>query len=111
MRHSVRFAVAAAVAASLTGSLMAVSADSAVAAGSKLVDDFNGDGYRDLAIGMPENYDPAMGEAERETASAPPWRALKPRSLSRACWINSLSCSLRSLPTRWNGCPRSTIAD
>ncbi|WP_333762596.1 FG-GAP-like repeat-containing protein [Streptomyces sp. IBSBF 2390] len=54
VRHSVRFAVAAAVAASLTGSLMAVSAGSAVAAGSELVDDFNGDGYSDLAIGMPE---------------------------------------------------------
>ncbi|MBL1083634.1 FG-GAP repeat protein [Streptomyces actinomycinicus] len=32
---------------------MAVSADQAVAAGSKLADDFNGDGYRDLAVGMP----------------------------------------------------------
>ncbi|MFD5796453.1 FG-GAP-like repeat-containing protein [Streptomyces diastatochromogenes] len=45
--------MAAAVAASLTGSLMAVSADRAVAAPSKLADDFNGDGYRDLAVGMP----------------------------------------------------------
>ncbi|MFH8775934.1 FG-GAP-like repeat-containing protein [Streptomyces sp. NPDC017958] len=45
--------MAAAVAASLTGSLMAVSVDRAVAAPSKLADDFNGDGYRDLAIGMP----------------------------------------------------------
>ncbi|MEV6839396.1 FG-GAP-like repeat-containing protein [Streptomyces sp. NPDC051133] len=32
---------------------MAVSTGQAVAAGSKLADDFNGDGYRDLAIGMP----------------------------------------------------------
>ncbi|MEU0009023.1 FG-GAP-like repeat-containing protein [Streptomyces sp. NPDC006314] len=53
MRHSVRLAVAAAIAASLTGSLLAVSADRAVAAPSKLTDDFNGDGYGDLAIGMP----------------------------------------------------------
>ena len=53
VRHSVRLAVAAVVAASLTGSLVAVSADQAVAAPSKLADDFNGDGYRDLAIGMP----------------------------------------------------------
>ncbi|MGX5207112.1 hypothetical protein ACWKT3_00045 [Streptomyces violaceus] len=53
MRHSVRLAVAAALAACLTGTLVAVSADQAVAAGSKLADDFNGDGYRDLAIGMP----------------------------------------------------------
>lgn len=53
MRHSVRLAVAAALAACLTGTLVAVSADQAVAAGSKLTDDFNGDGYRDLAIGMP----------------------------------------------------------
>ncbi|MFI1839911.1 FG-GAP-like repeat-containing protein [Streptomyces olivaceoviridis] len=53
MRHSVRLAVAAALAACLTGGLVAVSAGQAVAAGSKLADDFNGDGYRDLAIGMP----------------------------------------------------------
>ncbi|GAA2321525.1 FG-GAP repeat protein [Streptomyces hawaiiensis] len=53
MRHSVRLAVAAALAACLTGTMVAVSADQAVAAGSKLADDFNGDGYRDLAIGMP----------------------------------------------------------
>ncbi|GGY41029.1 FG-GAP-like repeat-containing protein [Streptomyces djakartensis] len=53
MRHSVRLAVAAALAACLTGSLVAVSADQAVAAGSRLSDDFNGDGYRDLAVGMP----------------------------------------------------------
>ncbi|MEV0241515.1 FG-GAP-like repeat-containing protein [Streptomyces sp. NPDC050674] len=53
MRHSIRLAVAAALAACLTGSLVAVSADQAVAAGSKWADDFNGDGYRDLAIGMP----------------------------------------------------------
>ncbi|MFF5954564.1 FG-GAP and VCBS repeat-containing protein [Streptomyces luteogriseus] len=53
MRHSVRLAVAAALAACLTGTLVAVPADQAVAAGSKLADDFNGDGYRDLAIGMP----------------------------------------------------------
>ncbi|MEU5538443.1 FG-GAP-like repeat-containing protein [Streptomyces sp. NPDC020362] len=45
--------MAVAVAASLTGSLVAVSADRAVAAPSRLADDFNGDGYRDLAIGMP----------------------------------------------------------
>ncbi|GAA2204681.1 FG-GAP repeat protein [Streptomyces bangladeshensis] len=53
MRHSVRLAVAAALAACLAGSLVAVSADQAVAAGSKPADDFNGDGYRDLAVGMP----------------------------------------------------------
>ncbi|MEU6091766.1 FG-GAP-like repeat-containing protein [Streptomyces sp. NPDC047085] len=53
MRHSVRLAVAVAIAASLSSSLVAVSADRAVAAPSKLSDDFNGDGYRDLVIGMP----------------------------------------------------------
>ncbi|MGW1007370.1 FG-GAP-like repeat-containing protein [Streptomyces sp. NPDC002520] len=53
MHHSVRLAVAAVIAASLTSSLMAVSSDRAVAAPSGLADDFNGDGYRDLAIGMP----------------------------------------------------------
>ncbi|MEU3861754.1 FG-GAP-like repeat-containing protein [Streptomyces sp. NPDC028722] len=53
MRYSVRLAVAAALATCLTGSLVAVSADQAVAAGSRSADDFNGDGYRDLAIGMP----------------------------------------------------------
>ncbi|MFJ3311012.1 FG-GAP-like repeat-containing protein [Streptomyces sp. NPDC086549] len=46
--------MAAALAACLTGTLVAVSGDQAVAAESKLADDFNGDGYRDLAIGMPE---------------------------------------------------------
>ncbi|MGW2210688.1 FG-GAP repeat protein [Streptomyces sp. NPDC001781] len=45
--------MAAAVAASLTGSLMAASAGRAVAAPARLADDFNGDGYRDLAVGMP----------------------------------------------------------
>ncbi|WP_311315081.1 FG-GAP and VCBS repeat-containing protein [Streptomyces naphthomycinicus] len=53
MRHSLRLAVASALAACLTGTLVAVSGGQAVAAGSKLADDFNGDGYRDLAIGMP----------------------------------------------------------
>ncbi|GAB1339963.1 FG-GAP repeat protein [Streptomyces sp. E-15] len=53
MRHSLRLAVAAALAACLTGGLVVVSADQAVAAGSESADDFNGDGYRDLAIGMP----------------------------------------------------------
>ncbi|MFJ2730207.1 integrin alpha [Streptomyces collinus] len=33
---------------------MAASADPAAASPAKLADDFNGDGYRDLAIGMPE---------------------------------------------------------
>ncbi|MGC0327060.1 hypothetical protein RKD23_000050 [Streptomyces sp. SAI-170] len=53
MRHPVRLAVAVAVAASLTGSVLAVSAGNAVAAPSRLADDFNGDGFRDLAVGMP----------------------------------------------------------
>ncbi|MGW7789502.1 hypothetical protein ACWGKX_18535, partial [Streptomyces tricolor] len=59
MRHSVRLAVAAALAACLAGSLVAVSADQAVAAGSKPADDFNGDGYADAAIGAPGT---ALGE-------------------------------------------------
>ncbi|MFJ5780433.1 FG-GAP-like repeat-containing protein [Streptomyces sp. NPDC093094] len=54
MRHPVRLAVAVAVAASLTGGALSVAAGSAVAAPSRLADDFNGDGFRDLAVGMPE---------------------------------------------------------
>ncbi|MEU1202924.1 FG-GAP and VCBS repeat-containing protein [Streptomyces sp. NPDC005813] len=55
MRHFDRLSVATALAASLTSSLIAVSAGPAAAAPSpsRLSDDFNGDGYRDLAVGMP----------------------------------------------------------
>ncbi|MFH9672034.1 FG-GAP-like repeat-containing protein [Streptomyces sp. NPDC017405] len=53
MRNLVRFVLAAAVVASVTGGLPAVSADRAVAAPARPADDFNGDGYRDLAVGMP----------------------------------------------------------
>ncbi|MFJ4467339.1 FG-GAP-like repeat-containing protein [Streptomyces sp. NPDC089424] len=46
--------MAVAVVASLVGGVVTVSADAAAAAPSRLADDFNGDGYSDLAIGMPD---------------------------------------------------------
>ncbi|WP_327240106.1 VCBS repeat-containing protein [Streptomyces sp. NBC_01318] len=54
MSLQLRTVVAIAAAAALTGGLLtAVTAAPAVAAPAKYADDFNGDGHRDLAIGMP----------------------------------------------------------
>ncbi|WP_328405324.1 FG-GAP-like repeat-containing protein [Streptomyces sp. NBC_00390] len=53
MHQRLRVALATATAAALTGGLITLSAPAAVAAPAKYADDFNGDGYRDLAIGMP----------------------------------------------------------
>ncbi|OEJ62787.1 hypothetical protein BGM19_03735 [Streptomyces agglomeratus] len=53
MRNQLRTTLATAVAAALTGSLIVAGAGSAVAAPSGLQGDFNGDGYRDLAIAAP----------------------------------------------------------
>ncbi|MFF3691679.1 FG-GAP and VCBS repeat-containing protein [Streptomyces sp. NPDC002187] len=53
MRKHLRITLAAAAAAALTGSLLAATATTASAAPSGLQGDFNGDGYRDLAIAAP----------------------------------------------------------
>ncbi|MFI8305390.1 hypothetical protein ACIF80_18475 [Streptomyces sp. NPDC085927] len=50
-QHPVRLALATATATALTGGLLVLSAPSAAAAPSGLAGDFNGDGYRDVAIG------------------------------------------------------------
>src|SRR3954465_11873247 len=57
MHNPIRTALAMAAAAALAGSLLAVAAGTASAAGSGLEGDFNGDGYRDLAIGVPNGED------------------------------------------------------
>ncbi len=54
LHQRLRTALATAVAAALTGGLLTVAAGPVSAAPSKLADDFNGDGYRDLAVGMSE---------------------------------------------------------
>ncbi|MGX1885895.1 FG-GAP and VCBS repeat-containing protein [Streptomyces sp. NPDC055287] len=53
MRKHLRIPLATAAAAALTGGLLVVGAGSATAAPSGLQGDFNGDGYRDLAIAAP----------------------------------------------------------
>ncbi|MFF3341228.1 FG-GAP-like repeat-containing protein [Streptomyces flavidovirens] len=53
MRKHLRTTLATAAAAALTGSLIVAGAGSAAAAPSGLRGDFNGDGYRDLAIAAP----------------------------------------------------------
>lgn len=53
MPTRVRIAMATAVTAALTGQLLTVGAGTSVAAGSGLQGDFNGDGYRDLAVSAP----------------------------------------------------------
>ncbi|MFE9017450.1 hypothetical protein ACFYNL_02545 [Streptomyces sp. NPDC007808] len=53
MPTRVRIVMASAVAAALTGPLLTVGAGTAVAAGSGLQGDFNGDGYRDVAVSAP----------------------------------------------------------
>ncbi|WP_368396342.1 FG-GAP repeat protein [Streptomyces sclerotialus] len=53
MPKHLRTALAAAAAAALTGGLLTLSTAPAAAAGSGLQGDFNGDGYRDLAVAAP----------------------------------------------------------
>ncbi|MBT2505487.1 FG-GAP repeat protein [Streptomyces sp. ISL-98] len=53
MRKRLRITLATSAAAALTGGLLVVGAGSAAAAPSGLQGDFNGDGYRDLAIAAP----------------------------------------------------------
>jgi hypothetical protein len=53
VRKHLRITLAAAAAAALTGSLLAATATAASAAPTGLQGDFNGDGYRDLAIAAP----------------------------------------------------------
>ena len=50
MHARVRIALATAAAAGLTGGLLVGAVGSASAAGSGLQGDFNGDGYRDVAV-------------------------------------------------------------
>ncbi|MEU6113996.1 FG-GAP-like repeat-containing protein [Streptomyces sp. NPDC047117] len=53
MPKHLRTALAAATAAALAGGLLTLTAGPAAAAGSGLQGDFNGDGYRDLAVSAP----------------------------------------------------------
>ncbi|MEY9988592.1 hypothetical protein ABIE67_000624 [Streptomyces sp. V4I8] len=53
MPTRVRIAMATAVTAALTGPLLTVGGGTAVAAGSGLQGDFNGDGFRDVAVSAP----------------------------------------------------------
>jgi FG-GAP repeat protein len=57
MHTRIRLALAALAAAALTGSLLTAAAGTASAAGSGLQGDFNGDGYRDVAVGVPAGTD------------------------------------------------------
>ncbi|MFF3872637.1 FG-GAP repeat protein [Streptomyces sp. NPDC001978] len=53
MHRRIRHALATAAAAALTGGLLTAAAGTASAAGSGLQGDFNGDGYRDVAVSAP----------------------------------------------------------
>ncbi|GAA5006670.1 FG-GAP-like repeat-containing protein [Streptomyces krungchingensis] len=53
MHKNLRTALAAASVAALTGGLLVVTAVPSTAASAKYADDFNGDGYRDLAVSAP----------------------------------------------------------
>ncbi|MFG3113002.1 FG-GAP-like repeat-containing protein [Streptomyces sp. NPDC048197] len=53
MQKKLRTALAAASVAALTGGLLVVTAAPSTAASAKFADDFNGDGYRDLAVSAP----------------------------------------------------------
>ncbi|GAA4994138.1 FG-GAP and VCBS repeat-containing protein [Streptomyces siamensis] len=57
MHNPIRTSLAMAAAATLTGSLLVLTAGTATAAGTGLQGDFNGDGYRDLAVGVPNGDD------------------------------------------------------
>ncbi|MFD6496608.1 FG-GAP and VCBS repeat-containing protein [Streptomyces sp. NPDC060188] len=53
MHQRIRVALATAAAAALTGGLLTAAAGPASAAGAAKAYDFNGDGYRDLVVGVP----------------------------------------------------------
>ncbi|WP_277739462.1 FG-GAP and VCBS repeat-containing protein [Streptomyces sp. LX-29] len=53
MSQHLRQTLAIAAVAALTGGLLTVTAGSAIAAGSNVPGDFNGDGYRDIAVAAP----------------------------------------------------------
>ncbi|MFF3446708.1 FG-GAP-like repeat-containing protein [Streptomyces sp. NPDC002667] len=53
MHHHIRLTLATAAAAALTGGLLAVAVGPASATGAAKAYDFNGDGYRDLVVGVP----------------------------------------------------------
>lgn len=53
MHKNLRTALAAASVAALTGGLLVATAAPSIAASAKYADDFNGDGYRDLAVSAP----------------------------------------------------------
>ncbi|WP_189311519.1 FG-GAP-like repeat-containing protein [Streptomyces brasiliensis] len=53
MHRRIRHALATAAAAALTGAALTAAAGTAAAAGSGLPGDFNGDGYRDVAVSAP----------------------------------------------------------
>lgn len=53
MHKNLRTALAAASVAALTGGLLVATAAPSTAASAKYADDFNGDGYRDLAVSAP----------------------------------------------------------
>ncbi|OIJ69604.1 FG-GAP-like repeat-containing protein [Streptomyces mangrovisoli] len=63
MHHRIRLTLATAAAAALTGGLLAVAAGPASAAGAAKAYDFDGDGYRDLAIGVPAGTANGVKEA------------------------------------------------
>lgn len=56
MRRRFRTSLAAATVAALTGGLMATTAGTAAASGARPIADFNGDGYRDIAVSAPRAY-------------------------------------------------------
>lgn len=62
-RRNLRLALATATAVSLTGGLLTLTTGTATAAPAKYADDFNGDGYADLAVGVPEEKVGSVGVA------------------------------------------------
>ncbi|WDV53311.1 FG-GAP repeat protein [Streptomyces coeruleorubidus] len=61
MHTRIRLTLVTAAAAALTGSLLTAAAGPASAGGSGLDGDFNGDGYRDVAVGVPVGTDGSWG--------------------------------------------------